>query len=366
MEKNYVPTKEELYNEIIRVYKKCEKMNKIILKEESNIEISDYCLHKYGGLQKICKELNIPFTFHQRVDHKDVVQDLLRVFNEHQYLSTESYKKYGKYSVTCVKDHFDGSFNKALETLNLPINMYKNVTKKDIKDDVLEIFKDKKVSSTVYRRDGKYSQSTIDRLFGSWKGLMKEMDLPYTAHDYGFDEMLRQLNNVYEKYGCINKTLIDEECDFTYQALKYYIKDKEELCKLLNKENLFSDSLSVKANLLRRILYLLFGDENIESEKTWSWLKNDKTQKNLYVDFYIDKFNLAIEYDGIQHYKMYTSFHRTEQDFIDSCARDRLKDKLLKQHKIDLVRIPYTLKLCEKNVNNLVISNLLSKNGTKI
>ena len=39
---------------------------------------------------------------------------------------------------------------------------------------------------------------------------MKEMDLPYTAHDYGFDEMLRQLNNVYEKYGCINKTLIDD------------------------------------------------------------------------------------------------------------------------------------------------------------
>ena len=37
---------------------------------------------------------------------------------------------------------------------------------------------------------------------------------------------MKAINNVRKKYGYINRTLIDEECDFTYQALFYYIKDK--------------------------------------------------------------------------------------------------------------------------------------------
>ena len=358
---NKIITKEQLCDEIIRIYNQEGYMNTVILKEKSNFKINNYLLHKYHGLQFLCNELDIPFTFNNRQNHQDVINDLLRVYNEQNYLSVEIYKKYGKYSVTCVKNHFNGSFNTALEKLGLPINMYKNVTKDDIKEDVLKFFEDKKVSSTLYRKDGKYSQCTIDRLFGSWKNLMKELNLPYTDKDYGFDEMLRQVDNVRKKYGYINRTLIDEECDFTYQALFYYIKDKSELCNLLNDKNLFPDTLSVKADILKKVLTLLYGEENVESEKTWRWLKNNKTRKNLYIDFYIKKINIAFEYDGEQNYKMYTSFYRTEKDFKDAKERDELKNKLLKEHNIDLIRIPYDFEICERTINGLIIDKILKR-----
>ena len=336
-------TKEILYDEVQRIYENEKNMTIQILKDNSKYKINNYILHKFGGLQLICQELNIPFTRGNMINHQDVINDLLRVYHEQGYLSVDTYTQYGKYSVTCVKNHFQGSFNNALEELGVPINMYKNVTKEDVKEDVLKFFKNKKVSSTLYRKDGKYSQCTIDRLFGSWKNLMKELNLPYTNKDYGFDEMLRQVQNVKNKYGYINRTLIDEECDFSYQALFYYIKDKNELCDLLNDKNLFPNTLSVKADILKKILILLYGEENVQCEKTWDWLKNCKTGKNLYIDFYIEKINIAFEYDGQQHYQMYTSFYRTEKDFDDANKRDRLKDKLLKDHEIDLIRIPYNL-----------------------
>lgn len=336
-------------------------MNTVILKNKSKYKINNYILHKYSGLQNICKELDIPFTFNNRKNHADIINDLKKVYEENNVLTTEVYKKYGKYSITCVKNHFDGSWNNALEASNIPINIYKNVTKEDIKEDVLKFFKDKKVSSTLYRKHGKYSQCTIDRLFGSWKNLMQELNLPYLKKDYGFDEMLRQLSCVYQKYGYISKILIDEECDFSYQALFYYIKNKKELCDIFGNKKLFANTLSVKADLLKKILKLLYGEENVQVEKTWTWLKNDQTNKNLYIDFYIPKFNIAIEYDGEQHYKMFTSFYKTKNDFQKALKRDELKNNLLKKNKIDLIRIPYDFKICEKTVNELIINKLLER-----
>ena len=86
---NKIITKEQLCDEIIRIYNQEGYMNTVILKEKSNFKINNYLLHKYHGLQFLCNELDIPFTFNNRQNHQDVINDLLRVYNEQNYLSVE-------------------------------------------------------------------------------------------------------------------------------------------------------------------------------------------------------------------------------------------------------------------------------------
>lgn len=355
-------TKEEFQDEVKRIYELKGIMNTKVFKEETTFDCDmDYFFHKFGGLRSLCKELSIPFTSAKRVDKNALIEDILRVYKENDnYISVEVYDRCGKFSNTCIKNNFDGSFNNMLKQLNLPINMYKNVTREEVIQDVSQFFGGKEyVSSTDYRRNGKYSQSTIDSLFGSWKGLMEELNLPYSKKSYGTDEMLNQVENVYKKYGFINKTLIDEECEFTYQALMYHFDDRKELCEIFNNPNLFSETLSAKATILERMLKILYGEENIETEKTWEWLRNPETNNHLFIDFYITHLNIAIEYDGIQHENHYTSFHRTEDDFLRAKRRDEHKNELLRKNSIPLIRIKHDDILTERFVNNLVIHKVM-------
>ena len=100
---------------------------------------------------------------------------------------------------------------------------------------------------------------------------------------------------------------------------------------------------------------------DFETQKTFEDCKDKRCLK---FDFYIPKQNLIIEYDGEQHYKMYTSFYRTEKDFKDAKERDELKNKLLKEHNIDLIRIPYDFEICERTINGLIIMyGLIMRSG---
>lgn len=62
-------------------------------------------------------------------------------------------------------------------------------------------------------------------------------------------------------------------------------------------------------------------------------------------DVFIPVLNLIIEYDGSQHFKM--SGWRTQEGLIETQIRDQLKDSFCIKHKINLVRIPHTIKVTE-------------------
>lgn len=69
---------------------------------------------------------------------------------------------------------------------------------------------------------------------------------------------------------------------------------------------------------------------------------NPKTSKRLKFDFYLLKYNLCIEYDGIQHYHYTNSGWNTEENFKSTQYRDSVKNKFCKNNNINLIRIPYT------------------------
>ena len=62
----------------------------------------------------------------------------------------------------------------------------------------------------------------------------------------------------------------------------------------------------------------------------------------LHLDFYLPSSNLAIEYDGKQHY-VPVDYFGGEEGFKKIQDRDRKKDKYCKEYGIKLIRIPYTI-----------------------
>ncbi len=67
-------------------------------------------------------------------------------------------------------------------------------------------------------------------------------------------------------------------------------------------------------------------------------------KKPLRFDFFIEEKNTCIEYDGILHYKYVPGVHSTYDNFVESSARDIIKDIYCVNSGINLIRIPYYTK----------------------
>ena len=71
-----------------------------------------------------------------------------------------------------------------------------------------------------------------------------------------------------------------------------------------------------------------------------------------YIDFYIPKYNLFIEYNGEQHYVEREHFGK--RDFERQVKRDNFVRNYCLQNNIRLLEIPYTVKYIEEYINNYI------------
>lgn len=98
---------------------------------------------------------------------------------------------------------------------------------------------------------------------------------------------------------------------------------------------------SKKERKCREILERIFNKPFIRVRP--NFLKNPKTGHNLEIDCYNDELKIGLEYCGIQHYQYPNFIHRTRKEFEDLVERDRIKDRLCKEHGIHLIRVPYNI-----------------------
>lgn len=63
-------------------------------------------------------------------------------------------------------------------------------------------------------------------------------------------------------------------------------------------------------------------------------------KKKLPFDFYLDEYNICVEYHGEQHYRPY-SYFGGESDFEEGQIRDKIKEDFCKNNNIKLIIIPY-------------------------
>ncbi|MDU9693452.1 hypothetical protein O0Q50_19955 [Priestia aryabhattai] len=61
--------------------------------------------------------------------------------------------------------------------------------------------------------------------------------------------------------------------------------------------------------------------------------------KTLPMDFYLPKYNIVIEFQGVQHKKFTPRFHKTINDLVNQQKRDQLKRTYCKRNKIKLVEV---------------------------
>lgn len=91
-----------------------------------------------------------------------------------------------------------------------------------------------------------------------------------------------------------------------------------------------------------------------ETQKTFEGLSY---KNSLFIDFYLPEHNIAIEYDGLHHFKPVDfsgkNKKQAKKNFDDTKKRDKIKEEYCKKNRIKLIRIPYT------EFDN--IENILSK-----
>jgi hypothetical protein len=92
----------------------------------------------------------------------------------------------------------------------------------------------------------------------------------------------------------------------------------------------------IMAEILEHIL-----ESKVHRNVRPNFLRNPETGKNLELDCYNEEYAIAVEYNGIQHYKFPSAFHKTEKDFYDQIYRDKLKKKLCDETGVYLIVVPY-------------------------
>ena len=97
-----------------------------------------------------------------------------------------------------------------------------------------------------------------------------------------------------------------------------------------------------------RMVYTFLKEQNIPFERE-IWLDNTfgRNGGKIRVDFFLkDAFtakNIIIEYNGVQHYKYVSVFHKTEDEFKVQIQRDIELRDYCKKNLIYLIEIPYIL-----------------------
>ena len=94
--------------------------------------------------------------------------------------------------------------------------------------------------------------------------------------------------------------------------------------------------------------------------------KRPKFLKGLEYDGYSEIFNLAFEYQGLQHYKYIPYFHKDEQSFHKLQENDLKKEELSNRNGITLIKIPCKYSYKNEEELELFILNELIGSGNII
>jgi len=73
------------------------------------------------------------------------------------------------------------------------------------------------------------------------------------------------------------------------------------------------------------------------------WLKNPKTGRNMELDGYCKELEIGFEYNGAQHYKYPSAFHKSEKQFLNQVERDIMKLDMCDALGVYVITIPYTV-----------------------
>lgn len=338
----------------MRLYKQYGAINQNIYSKYTklNVGFRQYC-NKYGGLKNICKELGIDYIYYNEISKSQIIKIGIDILNKYGYLKKELCEKNGISS--CVINRLFGSYRNFYNEIGYNTDFHRDVPIEQVESDVQEFINQTGSKSiTDYKKAHRYSQSIIDRC-GGWHKILEDIGVEPNKWRIGKDNVISQTQELINKYGYLSSKLIEDNCNFSLQTLEYHLGNADKICQYFNNPHLFDYGRSSQEILISELLKDIIGDDGFKREVTWEWLLSD-SGSHMYVDFYIESIETAIEYDGEQHYRYIQRFHRNKDGFLEYQRRDQIKNQLLLEHNIRLIRIPYTQKITKQ-----YLSNILSK-----
>lgn len=271
---------------------------------------------------------------------EEVIADVKRVYQEHGKLTRILYDKYGKWSTTGLRSY--GTLTGIAQQAGILKKDYRT-TKDELVEDVLRVYKmHHPLTKEVYLANGKFSRKPIDRIFGSWNKMLIELGLKVNCLiNIPEKDLLQDLQNIQEEYGYVSARLIKEVSKY---SLEVYVRRFGSLNNAYQLAGLDTRTPGnpVTAHLVIDLIADIL-EEKPQKESIFDWLRNDRTNRKLFLDAYFPEHNLAIEYNGLQHYEPCNEWlgYRESDMFEKRQYRDKRKAQLLDEHGIKLLVIKY-------------------------
>jgi len=291
------------------------------------------------------------------------IKELQRLNNEFGKVTNKILKEHGIVSSDTIKRLF-GSLNQGyIEAgIELKQGQRKMVSKKEITDEIFRINSEYGyVSKPLMEKHSKYSPKIIQRIFGSFTNMYKELNI--NRHPSGRvptdNELIEECQRIYKEHNFLSYDLIEKYSLISITCFKdrakknnwngiNYFREKVG-CKI--PELGWGDSLNAKYVIDKFTKAL---NEKPIKEMKFDWLLNSENGRQLRIDAYYPNANIAIEYNGPQHY-MVDGLYTTTNEMLEYRQNlDFLKYSLIKEKGIKLIIIHYLDKITEEYIQNKI------------
>lgn len=238
----------------------------------------------------------------------------------------------------CTIKKFYGSFG------NMKKELFPDQVKEISKENLIkEIFKIYELNGNKINREmvANYNPYYVGRIvieFGSFTNMLKELGFEVNMNRFiSKQELIDDIKSIIEKHNTLNYMLFEKYGKYSIPTYIYRIGTLDEILNMFNISNNGYSSVSESA------LYLAVEISNIlkcnyELEKKFDWLVSSTSGFSYRIDCYFEKYKLAIEYDGAQHYEIDGFFNKNQKDLKIRQERDNEKNKLCKENNLKLIR----------------------------
>jgi DNA-directed RNA polymerase subunit RPC12/RpoP len=165
---------------------------------------------------------------------------------------------------------------------------------------------------------------------------------PYCSNHikYTIEDVKKIIKDKDPDYECLSEEYINNKTNLKIKHLKCNNIYEVNLNNFLNKENRCPYCKTSKGEKIIND-YLL--KNNIKFIREYKF-ENCKDKRVLPFDFYLEDYNILIEYDGELHYKesRYRDSKYNKDKLNKQILHDNIKNEYCKNNHIKLIRIPYT------------------------
>ena len=312
-----------------------------------------YLLEKYKSIRNaIACETDLAYhTRNKKIYSLEIIKDKILEKFPNQKISDKLIKESDfEISIDFINKEFNITIRELCKKYNIPYNekVHKFVTKEELNKEIFSLIKRfGYVSKPIMEKNSIYGPKIVNRIYGNFSNMYTELNIQRhpSGRSPSDEELIKDFLDLYHKHKEVTCDLIAKESKYSFACYNDRFDGINNLKKKLNiKENKKGrpTNCSIVFNKISKFL-----NEDYCLEKTFDWLKSPVTNHYLMIDAFFPNLNLAVEYDGPQHFRNEKRYYKDNNDFLYRIFLDITKNILCEEHGIKLVRIKYTDKLTD-------------------